>query len=452
MVDRTKGHVVVVLVDPGALPNLSEGCMVEEEATVVDVPGVPLAVAVGDLNRQEDPVLDLAVAGSAGVTLLFGVGDGKFGNSLTLQTGNDPRSVAIRDLDGDGRSDIVVANHGSSDIAILYGRGDKTFEAPVRIAIEDPPTFVLAENLNRDDFPDIALASIDGRTVQVLFRQPTSPRLYDAADPVPLAGSPTALVAMKGVSGGLTDLAAAVRATDGSGTFVLLAATDRDGGVGFQPQAPLATVRRPSAIGAADFGVDANLDVVVSNAADDNVTFYLAMDGQFSTPLGPARVNAGPAALTIADFDADGDPDVLTADEIAGRLTLLRSSVAPSTPTPTNTPTITQTPTITLTPTITNTRPPTRTGTPTNTATRMRTPIPSRTPTNTRTGTPREGAFSLSGGGCGAIDPRGSNSLVLWLLVGAGLVWRHRRRHRAGILTRDLDAFVAGGHSTVRRT
>ena len=175
MVDRTKGHVVVVLVDPGALPNLSEGCMVEEEATVVDVPGVPLAVAVGDLNRQEDPVLDLAVAGSAGVTLLFGVGDGKFGNSLTLQTGSDPRSVAIRDLDGDGRSDIVVANHSSSDIAILYGRGDKTFEAPVRIAIEDPPTFVLAENLNRDDFPDIALASIDGRTVQVLFRQPTSP-------------------------------------------------------------------------------------------------------------------------------------------------------------------------------------------------------------------------------------------------------------------------------------
>ena len=184
---------------------------------------------------------------------------------------------------------------------------------------------------------------------------------------------------MKGVSGGLTDLAAAVRATDGSGTFVLLAATDRDGGVGFQPQAPLATGRRPSAIGAADFGVDANLDVVVSNAADDNVTFYLAIDGQFSTPLDPARVNAGPAALTIADFDADGAPDVLTADEIAGRLTLLRSSVAPSTPTPTNTPTITQTPTITLTPTITNTRPLTRTGTPTNTATRTRTPIPSRT-------------------------------------------------------------------------
>ena len=151
--------------------------------------------------------------------------------------------------------------------------------------------------------------------------------------------------------------------------------------------------------------------MVVANSADDTVTFYLATDSRFSTPLDPASVNAGPVALTIADFDADGKPDVVTADEVAGRLTLLRSSVAPSTPTATVTGTNTQTPT--------------------RTHTLTRTPIPSRTPTATLTGTPKSGIFVV--GSCNLADPgvrTGSNALALWMLVVAGLVWRHRsRRH-----------------------
>ena len=205
------------------------------------------------------------------------------------------------------------------------------------------------------------MASIDGRTIRVLLRgNAQSPRQYQAIEPVNLTGSPTSLVAITFMNGGMTDLAASVRATDGTGTFVLLVATQSNDELRFLPSAPLQTGRRPSAIGAENFGEDATPDVVVANSADDTVTFYLATDSRFSTPLDPASVNAGPVALTIADFDADGKPDVVTADEIAGRMTLLRSSVAPSTPTATVTGTNTQTPTRTHTPT--------------------RTPIPSRTP------------------------------------------------------------------------
>ena len=151
-VDRTKGHVIVVLVDPFELPPQSGGCVIEAEGRVFDVPGTPLAVAVGHLNWQEDRALDLAVASSAGVTMLFGDGTGHFGNDLTIPVGSDPWSVAIHELDFDGRNDIVVANRGSSDIAILYGRGDKTFGAPVTISVPDPPTSVVADDLNGDSF------------------------------------------------------------------------------------------------------------------------------------------------------------------------------------------------------------------------------------------------------------------------------------------------------------
>ena len=169
-VDRVKGHVVVVLVDPFELPLQSEGCMIEAEGRVFDVPGTPVAVAVGHLNWQEDRALDLVVASSAGVTVFFGDGTGGFGNDLTIPVGSGPWSVAVHELDFDGRNDIVVANRGSSNVAILYGRGDKTFEASVTISVPDPPTSVVADDLNGDSFPDIAVASIDGRTVSVLLR------------------------------------------------------------------------------------------------------------------------------------------------------------------------------------------------------------------------------------------------------------------------------------------
>ena len=282
-VDRTKGHVIVVLVDPFELPPQSEGCVIEAEGRVFDVPGTPLAVAVGHLNWQEDRALDLAVASSAGGTMLFGDGTGHFGNDLTIPVGSDPWSVAIHELDFDGRNDIVVANRGSSDIAILYGRGDKTFGAPVTISVPDPPTSVVADDLNGDSFPDIAVASIDGRTIRVLLRgNAQSPRQYQAIEPVNLTGSPTSLVAITFMNGGMTDLAASARATDGTGTFVLLVATQSNDELRFLPSAPLQTGRRPSAIGAENFGEDATPDVVVANSADDTVTFYLATDSRFS--------------------------------------------------------------------------------------------------------------------------------------------------------------------------
>jgi hypothetical protein len=205
---------------------------------------------------------------------------------------------------------------------------------------------------------------------------------------------------------------------------------------------PLPTGRRPSAIATGDFAIDGwpdgNLDVVVANSIDDTLTFYLAgSGGGFSTPRYPLAVNEEPVGLAVADFDHDGQLDVMTADTFGHSLTLLRSGRPPATPTYTLTPTIT--PTFTATPTGTITRTPTITATPTLTPTPTVTPTltPTRTrrPTDTPTRTPTTlRPYAVSGGGC-AVSTQGRESETGWvLLLAAGfvLVCRAVRRKRAG--------------------
>src|SRR5438876_1164607 len=81
----------------------------------------PSAVAIGDLNG--DNQLDLVVTNTVSntVSVLLGGGDGSFGARADFGTGGNPVSVAIRDLNSDGKRDLVVANYNSSSVSVLLG-------------------------------------------------------------------------------------------------------------------------------------------------------------------------------------------------------------------------------------------------------------------------------------------------------------------------------------------
>ncbi len=448
--DGRNGQVLVVLIDPVdmPLPDESENCFVNLAPRVFDVPGTPAALAVGSLNALQNSTLDVAVVGSTGLSILLGDGQGNLGSAVTMSVGDDPRSVAISDFDRDGRPDIAVANRGSNNVVVLYGRGDGTFEDPVAIADETNgrPTFVLATDLNNDTFPDLAVASEDGRTVTVYYRETTMPRKFRVIPVMNLSGAPTGLEAADFNKDGLVDLAASVRASDGSGNFVVLTAVRNAGEVLFQVSTPFAAGRRPAAIGVGDFNRDVRMDVVVANFADNTANFYLGSTSAVFMPLNPTAVNQGPVALVVDDFDADAKLDVVTADRDGGTLTILRSSVPPSTPTPLPSPTVTQTGTVTPTGTATST--PTQTGTATPTPFGTATQTGTRTRTGTPTQTPKEGAFALSSGGCAVIPPDGSGgstgSAVSLLLAGI-LLWRRRRA--ATVCTIVVALLTAGSAS-----
>jgi hypothetical protein len=88
----------------------------------------------------------------------------------------------------------------------------------------------------------------------------------------------------------------------------------------FQPGAEMPGGNGPASIGAADFNGDGRLDIVMAysgvsdqGTGDDDILVFLAKDdGSFEALVQPAGVN--PQALVVGDFNEDEVPDLATAN------------------------------------------------------------------------------------------------------------------------------------------
>ena len=100
---------------------------------------------------DEGPTVDVAAfcAGSDGISIFLGNGDGTFGEPLTLPTIDSAKRIAIGDIDGDDRTDVLVS--GTEEIAVHKSRADGEF-ATADFLVRD-------ESLN---LIQVGLADIDG--------------------------------------------------------------------------------------------------------------------------------------------------------------------------------------------------------------------------------------------------------------------------------------------------
>ena len=207
--------------------------------------------------------------------------------------GHGPAAMAVGDFDLDGRQEVAVANAGDNTVALGYSNGSMMGVSQT-IGVGRTPLGIVSGDFNGDGQPDIATANFGSRSVSVLMNH--NGNLQRASDIVGLGAR--AIVAADFNVDGIMDLA---------------------------------TVGWTSELVAEDLGDEIlyshrMTDVVCLSYGNGNGTFAEPIVVQLGTSEiedGEQAGYVGPSALTVADLNEDGRPDLAVANPGRGIVSIL---------------------------------------------------------------------------------------------------------------------------------
>lgn len=285
-------------------------------ASRVDVPGAgttPEGLVLADFNG--DGKLDIATSWFSNQIAVYpGHGDGTFGTPVVTNVAipNTLGQIAIGDFNEDGRLDLVAATiAGPQSILVFFGKGDGTFQTPTAI----PGSFgflkAWAIDINGDKHLDLVTSNNGsnwiflGKGDGTFTPGPTLP---------PNASNPGTFVGLV-VGDFNNDKKIDFAVVDyGYGTGALdFYAGNGDGS--FQPPVMISAISSgPADLFAADFNKDGNLDLLIGFKGE--MEWMMLGDGKGSFH-GAQSFSTHPPNLeswsfvTAADFNRDGAPDIV---------------------------------------------------------------------------------------------------------------------------------------------
>ncbi len=331
------------------------------------VPAIPVVLALGNFNPNDDLDVDVIIADAATDTIRWGQNNGRgtFQSRAPVLVGPGPAGLGVADFNGDGVLDVAVANSGDGSISIVINKGDGKFQpaattaiggdlrgmvaignllvvadasasqvvlatvsgsavsAAGTVAVGQGPVAVVEGDINGDGTTDVAVANRAGNSVSILLA--TGPTTFNVVATLPTGSGPSALALGDLDKDGDLDLV--VAQSDENTVSVW----GNDGRGGFTLATTLATGVNPSAVGIIDdvtvHGVgEPNADFFVANAGSNDVSLFGGR-GNLSFLLS-SRVIAGriPLSMVVGQFDNDSESnaDVAVASSGDGAIGVLR--------------------------------------------------------------------------------------------------------------------------------
>ncbi len=265
-------------------------------------------LTVGDVNGDTIPDIVVPRPGFDALGTLIGTGDGLFVPGADIPTGEDsePQDVVVADIDGDEILDIVVTTLADGSlISTLTGVGDGTFDPPVEQCFNvDDGARLFIGRIDDDSIPDLIV--VDNG---VYFLKGLPGGLFSNAS-----------IEGFGVSDHLEDFA--VADVNGDGNLDVIGAVDNDGisvllgeGTGAFSESVVSSLPSVIAVSAAHLNNDTFADLVIIQsgfgAPDTFVTHLRSLgDGTFE-PAGQVSSSSGSLDTFLGDLNGNGHTDLV---------------------------------------------------------------------------------------------------------------------------------------------
>ena len=232
--------------------------------------------------------------------------------------GSGPWQVVSADFNGDGVPDLATVDFNVNTVSVLLGLGGGAFSSATDFVVGNHPDSLAVADVNGDGKPDIVTANGEGwsgpGTVSVLLGRGDG--TFEAAQSFPTAQGPKGIVVADFNGDHHPDIATAISGGWRETNQVNVMLGHGDGT--FDPPASYTVGWVPSWIATGDFNRDGHPDLVTANngggSAGTTVSVLLNKgDGTFWTATN-YTVGSYPSCVVADDFNGDNKLDLAVAD------------------------------------------------------------------------------------------------------------------------------------------